>query len=81
MDCEDFFKAELPDYAADSPLPREDRRPMTRLGRGQKVAVAEYGGGEIRGFDGDKVEVQFADGQLRKFKRQFLEPRRRAGRS
>ena len=50
------------------------------LRRGQKVAVAEYGDGEIRGFDGDKVEVAFADGQVRKFKRQFLEPRRRSSR-
>jgi ATP-dependent DNA helicase RecQ len=66
---------------ADSPLPPPDRRRSPRLRRGQKVAVPEYGDGEIRGFDGDKVEVAFADGQLRKFKRQFLEPRTRSSRS
>ena len=55
-------------------------KPYFAFNHGQKVAVAEYGDGEIRGFDGDKVEVAFADGQLRKFKRQFLEPRRRSSR-
>ena len=39
------------------------------------MTVPEYGDGEIRGFDGDKVEVAFADGELRKFKRPFLEPK------
>jgi ATP-dependent DNA helicase RecQ len=65
---------------ADSPLPPADRRAAPRLRRGQKVAVAEYGDGEIRGFDGDNVEVAFADGQVRKFKRSFLEPRGRSSR-
>ncbi len=57
---------------AESGAPGVRRRP--RLRRGQKVTVPEYGDGEIRGFDGDKVEVAFADGELRKFKRDYLEP-------
>jgi ATP-dependent DNA helicase RecQ len=60
---------------ADSPLPRprRDRRRRPRLRAGQKIAVPEYGEGEIKGFDGDKVEVAFADGEVRKFKKAFLE--------
>jgi ATP-dependent DNA helicase RecQ len=55
----------------DSPLPPPDRR-RRRFKRGQKVALPRYGDGEIRGVDGDKIEVAFADGQVRKFKRDFL---------
>src|SRR5438270_465443 len=54
----------------ESPLPPPDRR--RRFKRGQKVAVPQYGDGEIRGVDGDKIEVAFGDGQVRKFKRDFL---------
>jgi hypothetical protein len=56
---------------AESPLPRADgRRPQ--LQPGQKVDVPGYGEGEITRIDGDKVEVSFADGELRKFKQAFL---------
>jgi ATP-dependent DNA helicase RecQ len=55
-----------------SPLPPPDRRIRPRLQPGQKVDVPEYGEGEIKHIDGDKVEVAFADGELRKFKRAFL---------
>ena len=61
---------------AESPLAPPDRGRAPRLRRGQKVTVPEYGDGEIRGFDGDKIEVAFAGGERRKFKRQFLEPHR-----
>ena len=51
-----------------SPLPPPEKPPRP-LGIGRKVDVPEYGEGEIRGVDGDKVLVAFADGQTRKFKR------------
>jgi ATP-dependent DNA helicase RecQ len=56
----------------DSPLPPPNRRRRPRLRAGQKVAVPEYGEGEIKGFDGDKVEIVFADGALRRFKKNFV---------
>jgi len=62
--------AEIFPRLADSPLP--DPEPALRLRRGQKVNVPEYGEGEIDGFDGDKVEVRFADGERRTFKREFI---------
>jgi ATP-dependent DNA helicase RecQ len=68
-------KAEMFPRPAESPLPPPDMRRAPRLRKGQKVTVPKYGDGEVRGFDGDKVEVAFADGELRKFKREFLEPR------
>src|SRR5437764_4640886 len=48
------------------------RRAPRPLGIGRKVDVPEYGEGEIRGVDGDKVLVAFADGQTRKFKRDYF---------
>jgi ATP-dependent DNA helicase RecQ len=69
--------AELFPRPPESPLPDPDRRRAPRLRRGQKISVPEYGDGEIQTVDGDKVDVVFADGETRKFKRQFLEPPRR----
>jgi len=55
----------------ESPLPPPEEPPRA-LGIGRKVDVPEYGEGEIRGVDGDKVLVAFADGQTRKFKRDYF---------
>ena len=64
--------AEIFPHPAGSPLPRPPRTRRARLHAGQKVDVPEYGEGEIKGIDGDHVDVLFADGQRRTFKRAFL---------
>jgi ATP-dependent DNA helicase RecQ len=56
-----------------SPLPDPASSPGG-LHAGQKVEVPEYGLGKITGLDGDKVDVEFAGGEQRKFKKTFLEP-------
>ncbi|HET7221184.1 MAG TPA: ATP-dependent DNA helicase RecQ [Vicinamibacterales bacterium] len=55
----------------ESPLPSPADE-MSSLRTGQKVDVPEYGEGEIKSFDGDKVEIVFSGGELRKFKRAFF---------
>jgi ATP-dependent DNA helicase RecQ len=46
-------------------------RPTYRTG--DTIMVPVHGIGEVRRIEGDKVELRFADGAIRKFKRQFLE--------
>jgi ATP-dependent DNA helicase RecQ len=58
----------------DSPLPAPADSKRPRLRKGQKVSVPEYGDGEIRAVEGDKVAIAFADGEVRKFKRDFVAP-------
>jgi ATP-dependent DNA helicase RecQ len=42
------------------------------LREGQRVDVPEFGEGDVVAVDGDKVEVAFADGDIRKFKSEFV---------
>ena len=60
----------------DSPLPPLPA-PSPRLRKGQKVSVPEYGDGEVRAVEGDTVAIGFAGGEVRKFKREFVVPKRR----
>jgi len=60
---------------ADSPLPEPDEASAAEaLCAGQRVEVPEYGEGEIAALNGDKVDVVFADGAVRKFKTSFVTP-------
>ena len=64
---------EAPLAVVHSPLaPREDAE--NALVEGQAVDVPEYGEGTVAALDGDKVEVAFADGAVRKFKASFVTP-------
>jgi len=40
---------------------------------GDTIVVPVHGPGEVRRIEGDKIELRFADGAVRKFKREFLE--------
>jgi len=40
---------------------------------GDTIVVPVHGPGEVKRIEGDKVELRFADGSIRKFKREFLE--------
>jgi len=42
---------------------------------GDTIVVPVHGSGEVRSIEGDKIELRFADGAIRKFKRSFLELR------
>jgi ATP-dependent DNA helicase RecQ len=42
---------------------------------GETVCVPVYGEGRIKAVEDDKLVVAFADGETRKFKREFVEPR------
>jgi ATP-dependent DNA helicase RecQ len=60
---------------ADSPLPAPGEADTTEaLVAGQRVDVPEYGEGQVAALDGDKVDVTFADGEIRKFKASFVTP-------
>ena len=58
-------------------LPRETAADAPRRGRkalapGDLVQVREHGRAEVVGVEGDNVDVRFANGEVRKFKRAFL---------
>jgi ATP-dependent DNA helicase RecQ len=41
---------------------------------GDRVRVPVHGMGEVQMVDGDKVELSFANGAVRRFKRRFVRP-------
>jgi ATP-dependent DNA helicase RecQ len=59
---------------AGSPLPHPDAEPAAEsaVQAGDSVTVADYGEGQVVAIEGDKAEVEFADGSKRLFKREFL---------
>ena len=60
---------------AGSPLlARDEADAAEALVTGQRVDVPEYGEGEVAALDGDKVDVEFADGVVRKFKSSYVRP-------
>jgi ATP-dependent DNA helicase RecQ len=61
-----------------SPLPPpDDESAADVLREGQRVDVPEFGEGDVVAVEGDKVDVAFADGEVRKFKSDFVQPRSR----
>jgi hypothetical protein len=42
---------------------------------GDAIVVPVHGQGEVRAVDGDKIEMRFPDGTVRKFKRDFVVPK------
>jgi len=61
-----------------SPLPApDDESAADVLREGQRVDVPEFGEGDVVAVEGDKVDVACADGEVRKFKSDFVQPRSR----
>jgi hypothetical protein len=64
---------DAPSHEIESPLPPLEAE-RNLLVEGQTVGVPEYGEGTVAALDGDKVDVTFADGAIRKFKASFVTP-------
>ena len=65
--------AAKPDFSPEGIHLRESRQPRApRLRQGNLLVVPVHGRGEVKSIDGDKVEMQFPDGAVRKFKRNFV---------
>jgi ATP-dependent DNA helicase RecQ len=64
-----------PDFSPEGIHLRERRQPRApQVRKGDLLVVAVHGRGEVTAVDGDKVEMQFPDGAVRKFKRDFVTP-------
>jgi ATP-dependent DNA helicase RecQ len=48
--------------------------PTPQLRKGDLLVAPVHGRGQVTSIDGDKVEMQFPDGAVRKFKRDFVTP-------
>jgi ATP-dependent DNA helicase RecQ len=62
-----------PDFSPEGIHLRESQQPRApQLRKGDLLVVPVHGRGEVKAIDGDKVEMQFPDGAVRKFKRDFV---------
>ena len=62
-----------PDFSPEGIHLRESQQPrMPQVRKDDLLVVAVHGQGEVTGVDGDKVEMQFPDGAVRKFKREYV---------
>ena len=62
-----------PDFSPEGIHLRESQQPRApQLRKGNLLVVPVHGRGEVKAIDGDKVEMQFPDGAVRKFKRDFV---------
>jgi ATP-dependent DNA helicase RecQ len=62
-----------PDFSPEGIHLRESQQPRApQLRKGDLLVVPVHGRGEVKAIDGDKVEMQFPDGAVRKFKKDFV---------
>ena len=62
-----------PDFSPEGIHLRERQQPRApQVRKGDLLVVAVHGRGEVTAVNGDKVEMQFPDGAVRKFKRDFV---------
>ncbi len=62
-----------PDFSPEGIHLREKQQPRTpQVRKGDLLVVPVHGRGEVISIDGDKIEMQFPDGAVRKFKRDFV---------
>jgi ATP-dependent DNA helicase RecQ len=65
--------AAKPDFSPEGIHLRERQQPQApQVRKGDLLVVPIHGRGEVLAIDGDKVEMQFPDGAVRKFKRDFV---------
>ncbi|HEY0323420.1 MAG TPA: ATP-dependent DNA helicase RecQ [Pyrinomonadaceae bacterium] len=49
-----------------------ERRAQTELSKGDKVSLPQYGAGRVKEVEDNKVTVEFPDGEVRKFRKEFV---------
>ncbi|HEV7843064.1 MAG TPA: RecQ family zinc-binding domain-containing protein, partial [Pyrinomonadaceae bacterium] len=54
----------------------EEKSTEVEFSKGDKVRLPQYGEGHVKEVDDDKVTVAFPDGEVRKFRKEFIRPQK-----